>query len=292
MARQGVYSPALAQREGRMRCRLIVVTTMLLVCGGVAQAAPPPPYYLALGDSLALGIQPDASGALVPTNQGYVDDLYALYRVRYPNLRLQKLGCSGETTTSMLTGGVCDYPSGTQLAQAVRFIQTHRVALITLSIGGDNVLQCFSLGGIDPTCVGQGLATIGPDVGQILAALRAAAGPAVRIVGMNYFDPFLAAWTLGPAGQALAYASLDITNDLNLLLGTLYFAFQVPVADVAAAYRIADFTPVPGFNLPRNVLLEFAWTWIGASPPVGPDIHPNATGYAAIAWAFVKAIGN
>jgi hypothetical protein len=105
---------------------------------------------------------------------------------------------------------------------------------------------------------------------------------------MNYYDPFLAAWTLGPAGQDLANASLEITNLLNFRLGRAYFFFNVPVADVARAYRINDFTPVPVFNLPLNVLLELRWTWIGASPP---DIHPNATGYAVIALAFLKAIG-
>lgn len=253
-----------------MRCRLIVATAMLLVCGpGLAGATPPAPYYLALGDSLAIGIQPNASGALVPTNQGYVDDLYALYRLKRPNLRLAKLGCSGETTTSMLNGGVCAYTLGTQLAEAVQFIQTRRVVLITLSIGGDNVLHCFSLGGIDETCVQEGLSAIGPDLAQILAVLRAAAGPRVPIVGTNYYDPFLAAWTLGPSGQALALASLQVTTFMNDLLGNLYFAFQVPVADVARAYRITDFTPVQVFNLPLNVLLELRWTWIGALPRLG-----------------------
>ena len=128
-----------------MWCRLILASAILLVCGIGLAAAAPPPYYLALGDSTAIGIQPDRFGALVPTNKGYVDDLYKLYRLRHPNLRLQKLGCSGETTSSMLAGGVCDYPMVTQLAEAVEFIKTHRVALITLSIGGDNVLRCFDL---------------------------------------------------------------------------------------------------------------------------------------------------
>jgi lysophospholipase L1-like esterase len=275
-----------------MSCRLLVASVILLIsAAGSANAAPSdPPYYVALGDSLSVGIQPTATGALLP-GKGYVDNLYALARLRQPNLRLAKLGCSGETTTTMLTGGVCAYTLGTQLADAVAFIQTHRVAFITLSIGGDNVLHCFSLAGIDQTCVQNGLGVIGADLSQILAVLRAAAGPGVPIAGMNYYDPFLAAWTLGPSGQVLAAASLQITKILNDLLGTLYFAFQVPVANVARAFRIEDFTPVPGFNVPVNVLLEFAWTWIGATPPRGPDIHPNATGYAVIAAAFVKAFG-
>ena len=172
-----------------------------------------------------------------------------------------------------------------------RSSRAHRVAFITLSIGGANVLGCFSLGGIAPGCVENGLDHVGTELGQILAALRAAAGPRVPIVGMNYYDPFLAAWTLGGQGPALAAASLQATNLLNDLLGSLYYAFQVPVADVAGAYRINNDTPVPGFNLPLNVLLELRWTWIGASPPVGPDIHPNATGYRVIALAFLKAFG-
>ena len=273
-----------------MIARLIAVSSLVLfVSTGPANATPSPPYYLALGDSLALGIQPNAAGVLVPTNQGYVDHLYALAKLRQPSLRLAKLGCSGETTTTMIGGGVCAYTLGSQLADAVAFIQTHRVAFITLSIGGANVLDCFSLAGIDPECVEDGLDAVGPELGQILAALRAAAGPGVRIVGMNYYDPFLAASILGPQGQALAAASLQATNLLNDLLGALYYAFQVPVADVAGAYRINDATSVPVFNLPLNVLLELRWTWIGSSPPVGPDIHPNATGYSVIALAFLKA---
>ena len=273
-----------------MIARLIVASSLVLfVSTGLAHATPLPPYYLALGDSLALGIQPNAAGVLVPTNRGYVDHLYALSKLRQPSLRLAKLGCSGETTTTMIGGGVCTYTLGSQLADAVAFIQTHRVAFITLSIGGANVLDCFSLAGIDPECVEDGLDAVGPELGQILAALRAAAGPRVRIIGMNYYDPFVAAWILGPQGRALAAASLQATNLLNDLLGALYYAFQVPVADVAGAYRINDATSVPVFNLPLNVLLELRWTWIGSSPPVGPDIHPNATGYSVIALAFLKA---
>ena len=274
-----------------MYCRLIVVSAILLVCGiGRAESAPPTPYYLALGDSLSVGTQPTA-GVLGPTTEGYVDDLYALLRLRRPNLQLAKLGCSGETTTSLVGGGVCEYQSAaTQLAAAVEFIKTHRVVLITLSIGGHNVLRCVDPGtGIfDPACVQLGLLAIRPDMIQILGDLRTAAGPSVPIVGMNYYDPFLAAWTLGLAGQKLAKDSLDVTNVLNFRLGRAYSFFNVPVADVARAYRINDFTLVPVFNLPLNVLLELRWTWIGASPP---DIHPNATGYAVIALAFLKAIG-
>jgi hypothetical protein len=113
----------------------------------------------------------------------------------------------------------------------------------------------------------------------------------VPIVAANYYDPFLAAWVLLPGGQTLATDSLQVTLGLNALLENLFLGFGVPVADVARAYHITDFANVPGFNIPLNVFLELTWTWIGAPPPRGPDIHPNASGYAVIARAFIKTIG-
>src|SRR5262249_55273359 len=152
----------------------------------LALAVPPLPYYLALGDSLSRGVQPLPNGTRVATNQGYVDDLYGALRFKQPSLQLAKLGCSGETTTTMLSGhGPCFYPAGpnhSQLDQAVAFIQTHKVALITITIGGDNVQNCISITGvIDLQCLQNGLAAIQIDLPQILTALRLAAGPSVPI---------------------------------------------------------------------------------------------------------------
>ena len=141
-----------------MRIRVIVVSVCLTcVSTTFAFAAPPAPYYLALGDSLAIGWQPTGFGTGAPSDQGYVDQLYAQLQQQDANLRLQKLGCSGETTTTMIEGGICSYPRGSQLAQAVAFLRTHRVALVTLNIGGDNILHCISLAGVDRRCVLEGI---------------------------------------------------------------------------------------------------------------------------------------
>ena len=276
--------------------RLVVAAIfLLLVAPGLAQAAPQLPYYVAVGDSLARGIQPLPNGRLIETNQGYVDDLYDALRLRRPLLQLAKLGCSGETTTTMLYGGgPCFYTDGSQLLQAINFIQTHKVALITISIGGDNIQHCISTAGvIDEACLGAGVAAIQSDLPQIVAALRLAAGPGVPIVGANFYDPFLAAWVLlpQPQGPMLAQESLVITQGLNILLGGIYTGLGAKVADVAGAFRIADFSNVPVINIPRNVFIALTRTWIGAPPPRGPDTHPNAVGYLTMAGAFYKAIG-
>ena len=93
-----------------------------------ATAAGAPPYYLALGDSLSQGVQPNASGQSVETKQGYADDLWSRYHASTPALRLAKLGCPGETTGTMLAGG-CPWP-GTQMRSSgpTRFTPTKAVA--------------------------------------------------------------------------------------------------------------------------------------------------------------------
>jgi len=273
----------------------VTVVFLLLVAPGFAQAAPQLPYYLALGDSLSRGVQPLPNGRLVETNQSYVNDLYAALRLKRPFLQLAKLGCSGETTTTMLSGGgPCFYTAGGQLLQAVNFIQTHKVALITISIGGDNIQHCISTAGvIDEACLGAGVDAIQDDLPQIVTTLRLAAGPGVPIVGANLYDPVLAAWVLlpQPLGPIVAQESLQITQGVNIILDGIYTGLGAKVANVAGAFRIADFSLVPVINIPRNVLIELTWTWIGAPPPRGPDTHPNAVGYLAIAGAFYKAIG-
>jgi len=278
-----------------MRAQFAAFFAAIIVCAAATAAADPAPaplYYLALGDSLSLGVQPTADGD-AETDQGYADDLAAFYRFRIPGLRLAKLGCSGETTSSMIAGGVCEYAAGSQLAQAVRFIRRHNVAFITLDIGADNIVHCISLTDVDQDCLSRGFnAAVNVDLPQILGTLRAAA-PRVPIIGMNYYDPLLAAWALAPppTGPSLAVASWQVMTLFNTALEGVYRAFAVPVAQVASAFRSSSFTPVVGVGLPLNVVLTLTWTWMALPTPPGPDIHPNALGYAVIAGAFVRAIG-
>ena len=177
----------------------------------------------------------------------------------------------------------CSYPAGNQLSEALTFLQTHRVALITIDIGADNLLKCFNviIAQLDVICLDKAVSTAANDLATILGALRNAS-PDTLIVGMNYYDPFLAAWVFGPSGQALATASLPIMRAFNNVLETVYRTLQVPVADVAGTFRTEHF--------PANVVRALTWTWMGAPPPRGPDVHPNVFGYFAIATAFAKTI--
>jgi hypothetical protein len=90
----------------------LLVTLLVTSTAGPAAAAPArsraPLYYLALGDSLSRGVQPDPNGQNHPTDQGYADDLATVGRLVLPQLQLVKLGCeTEETTASMINGGRC-----------------------------------------------------------------------------------------------------------------------------------------------------------------------------------------
>src|SRR5262245_54008134 len=221
---------------------------------------PPTAYYLSLGDSLAQGVQPDATGHGVPTNQGYVDDLYAAAHARIPNLQLVKLGCPGESTTSMISGTVClTYPEGSQLKAAVAFLRAHRqfVLFVTIDIGSNDIEPCLISGAIDETCVRAAFASTQKNLPFILRALREAASPRTRIAGMTYYDPLLAAWLQGSSGQLLARQSVEIGTRFNALLSSIYSAAGSPVADVQGAFSTTDFVTtvsLPGVGqVPLNV---------------------------------------
>jgi lysophospholipase L1-like esterase len=272
---------------------------VLAAAAGSARAAAKATYYLSLGDSLAQGYQPIGGPStfnVLPIygyDQGYADQLFRLERNSYTQLRLVKLGCGGESTVSMLDGSQlpdvaasCGPPSfyaarypngGTQLSEATAFLESHpgSVAFITIDLGANDVLG--------PSGAGPVLSNLL----VILTELRAAAGPEVPIVGMNYYDAFAPqAWSEGglPGLQAQV-ADLVAFNDL---LEGAYAVAGDPVADVESAFAVTDFTLLDG--TPLSVLRECQWTWICTPPPLGPDIHANSAGYGVIAQAFADQL--
>jgi lysophospholipase L1-like esterase len=288
----------------RIAFAVAVAATAVTACSGTVtssaghRAAAPASYYLALGDSLSQGVQPDATGTSVKTGQGYPDQLYAMLRRSQPSLQLVKLGCPNETTATMIRGGICRYPGGSQLAAAAAFLSAHRgqVHLVTIDIGANDPEDC-GLSGLRTiaTCVETDLPRAISNLDTILARLRAAAGPGVRIVGMSYYLPALAEWRQGIVGQSIAWVSERLAVVYNDMLERAYASSGVPVANVFGAFQTSDFgnpAAVPGIGtVPRNVALICQWTWECASSPRGPNQHANQAGYGVIARAFLSAAG-
>jgi lysophospholipase L1-like esterase len=292
------------QRDIRMRIKTAVVGGVCAACALAPASAVAkthgtgrtvkPSYYVALGDSLAQGVQPDAAGNSVETKQGYADFLYAAKKHTIKGLRLEDLGCPGETTQTMLKGGICKYVPGNQLTAAVRFIKTHKIAFITLDIGANNVDSCANNGSINGTCLTQGIAQIGTDVPTILAKLRRAAGAKTKIAAMTYYDPFLADY-LTPSTQPIAAASVPLAKNVNATLVKAFKAKNVRVADVAAAFdTYVPFTTTATLaghgTVPLAVAKICTLTWICAAAPRGPNIHANVAGYHAIEKVFAAKL--
>jgi lysophospholipase L1-like esterase len=286
-------------RIGRGR----TISALLVLIGLVTLAAPGhagsgkgggPVWYLALGDSLSVGVQPVGPGdANVETPFGYADQLFAALKAENPKLELRKLGCAvTETTKTMLRGdGECDYPGHrSQLAAAVDFLRKHRgsVALVTIDIAANDIDPCVVLGVIDEQCFRKGFIQVATHLPPILAALRVAAGPNVPIVGMNYYNPVLPVWFQDPS---LAEAAAEKLEALNGLLGATYRLFRMPVADVAAAFNSGAFLPLvdigpPFGEVPLNVATVCGLTYACTLQ----NIHANPTGYAVITGAFLEVL--
>ena len=235
-------------------------------------------YYLSLGDSLAQGLQPiggPASRRASPGyNQGYADQLFKLVRDDHTQLREVKLGCGGESTVTFRFGGLCAYEHGSQLDEAVAFLQEHagEVAFVTVDLGANDILS------------GGGVPAVVTNLPVIMATLKAAAG-STPIIGMNYYDPAIAAVWFQTGSVAAVEAQVAQSAALTGLLGVLYGFSETPVADVFGAFQSTNSTLVGG--VPVNVQRLCQWTWVCAGEPHGPDIHANSDGYGVIARAFL-----
>lgn len=293
------------------RARIWVALALALTLAGCGQQASHPDtaaqqsaraasprYYLSLGDSLAQGVQPTATGASRPTDTGYPNRIYAVLRAHQSGWQLVKLGCSGETTHTMIDGGICPYPAGSQLAEAERFLRTHRghIGLITIDIGANDPNSCVrgaeSLTSII-ACMDASISTTQTDLRAIMAGLRSAAGRGAPIIAMSYYVPELAGWLEGARGREIAVLTERLAAGYNRLLTGIYLHYDTRVANVFAAFHSSDFgqrVRLRGYGpLPRNVATICEWTWACAGPPRGPNEHANITGYGVIATAFLQA---
>jgi lysophospholipase L1-like esterase len=231
-------------------------------------------HYLALGDSLAFGFQPNGD-----FTHGYVDDLFQIIQSEGV-IDKTNLGCPSESSSTFITGGICSYsPFSSQLAAAVAFLQANagKVSPITLDIGANDVLPdlASSTCTVNKTKFDADLATLNTNLtGTILPDLKAALTIKGRITGdlvlMNYYDPF----------QNFCPNTVHFAQRLNAALATDTKAFGFFIVNVFGAFG--------GATTPNPTLCND--TWICTASPPGPDIHPNILGYSVIANTFAAAL--
>jgi len=293
-----------------LRVALLAATLILAACDSVNEAIDAIDdigndadvyYYVSLGTSLSVGVQPNGIGVTLPTNDGYSDQLFDSIRPAFEasgnrELRLIKLGCPGETLDDFANGGSCVYIAGSQLDAAVDFLEDNagKIHLVTIDIGGNDFRNADCIEAtVDIDCANTVSAQIATDLAAALVILGDAAGAGTTVVGMNYYNPYLSSWLEDAAGQTLAVESAQAATILNGLLGTTYATAGMPMADVAAAFQSDDFVtivpttlPAPNDNLPLSVANICDFTYQCDPDPVGPDIHANIAGYSLIAATF------
>jgi len=260
----------------------LALTSAVLV-GAAPGATAPKSYYLALGDSIAYGIQPTKlkPGAR-PSDfrTGYVDVVAERLRKSAPGLQLVNYGCPGESTVTFARGGcpafadrikLHDTFRGSQLKAALTFLQAHpgAVSPITVTLYGNDWLPILldTCKAKVPCARSRGpreAAAFGSRLGSILEQLRAAAPDAEIIV--------TGAWNPDP-GQLGA-------------LKPIYAAFEKSIARAATHSRARIARMLPVFNPPGKGQAQLcALTFICSKG----DPHPTDVGYRAMADAVIRA---
>jgi lysophospholipase L1-like esterase len=264
---------------------LVLALAVALFAPAAAQAKKAPTkYHLALGDSLAWGYEQDATGAIVRSPKGYVNQVYSAARKRTKRLKLVNYGCPGETLTTFTDGGCIGQPlvslndTRPQWTKAAAFLKKHRkrVSLITISIGANEFTFCAKGDSVDIACIGAGLERLKAILPVVAKKLRKAAGRKVRIVTHDLYNPYLALALRGGEYATLAYASVAIQQQVNQIIRTSVAPAKLKVAPVAAAFG-------------SDVETVCALTQACLPKPQG-NIHPNDAGYTAIAKAFRKTL--
>lgn len=256
-------------------------------------------YYVSLGDSYSVGFQPSPRPGPTTGYSGAV--------ARRTGMVLVNFGCSGATTTSILTtpgcsppygpqgeAGAMAYPHVSQASAAAAFIRQHRrhVGLITVSIGGNDFARCARAD--DPTlCVLEFVPQARRNVATLATKLRRAAGPSVPILGLTYPDVLLGTWVYPSSDPNAALATLSVTafkSIFNPTLARAYRAGRVKFVDVTRA--TGAYIPLtattsldPYGEVPVAVARVCKLTWYCTQG----NIHAKTSGYDLIAKEVVAA---
>src|SRR4029453_8501002 len=135
----------------RLLTFVVLIAALVFTASAGADADSATHYYLSLGDSLASGEERGGD------SNDYPEQLFTALREIDSKLELERLGCGGESSDSMRFGSrlptvvlSCGSPryyknflfsKGTQLAEAVSFLEAHKgkVSLVTIDIGANDL---------------------------------------------------------------------------------------------------------------------------------------------------------
>ena len=236
--------------------RLVIFVSLLLLPTSVRAELPwqfdQHTRYMALGDSLAAGY-----GA-IPATEGYV---YLLYRSgvfdTIPNTLFNDAAVIGATSQQVL-----DY----QVPQVPVFAPN----VITLTVGGNDLLNILNSGALDPATIQAVLTEFGNNLAQTLSQLQTVPSgfPEPKIYVSNLYN----VPEIQIPGLPVNFIDL-VVQQINQIIEGVAQVYGVPVADVYSA-----------FNGRKGLLL------IERHGANQFEAHPTNAGHRVIAQAFEAVI--
>jgi lysophospholipase L1-like esterase len=235
----------------------------------------PKSFYLALGDSLAFGYQPDLN-----FKQGYVDDFFSNLK-GHGVKTLANMGCPEESSSTFINGG-CPYAFlhkyfylEAQLNAAVNYLHNHagQVSPVTLDIGANDVMGDVNTSNCTVSSNFENdLAHLDSNLtGTILPQLKAALTVKGKVTGdlvlMNYYDPY----------QNVCPNSVSIIQTFNNHLASDINGFGI-IVDVFHAFG--------GPGTPNPHVCSYTWMC-----SIFKNIHATSKGYSVIASTFENGTG-
>jgi lysophospholipase L1-like esterase len=260
---------------------LVAVDILVLSRNNPAQAITPH-YYMALGNSLSFGYQPNFD-----FSSGFADDIYN--DLRKANVTgVVNYACAGETTDTMIHGGcvgrIAHHGSytGSQLQAAIDFLTAERnqgrVSPITLEIGSNDVMPDWD----SSTCSIKAGANVQADLDKMDANLTQVILPrlinalqAPKNAGngdlhlLNYYNPF----------AKECPDSAKFVHELNDHLAADAAKLRVRVVDV--------YTKFGGDQNTATYICVYTWMCDSRFH----DVHPTNEGYGKIADAVENSLG-
>lgn len=168
-------------------------------------------HYIALGDSIALG-----KGET--NDYGYVNYFRDFLSTLHHNVILTNNAIVGFTSTDLL--------NQLKQNQDVRdFVE--KAEVITISIGGANLLKCFNGSTIDDECAANGVLSFVHDWPLIMNEIRNSVGSNVRVLVMTVYNPF--------PGSSLNFDTAEnFIQQINYVIKSLGYRsmFDYQVVDV------------------------------------------------------------
>jgi lysophospholipase L1-like esterase len=274
-------------RQALVAGLLAAGTLVGLAAEGAAVQQTPKTYYLALGDSIAYGVQPDKVDRGLPPSgyrTGYVDVFAARLRPLSPKIRVVNYSCPGESTVTFVRGGcpwlaegrkLHDPYSSSQQKVALAFLAAHRgqVGPITLTLFGNDVAPVAEACKGDFACIERraprAIAQFSSRLAGILRRLRAAA----------------------PNAEIIVTGTWNFNADDLKRTDPLFRSINASMARAAASADARFAATFPAFNPQGSVARERARICSLTFICSRDDPHPTDAGYRAIAAAVWKASG-